>query len=88
MSSNSTYLRNGSGKIIGRLEVKSNGDKVLWDSHGYILGRYHAMNNTTCDRNGRIVGRCDILMTLLRWFINDYTNIKALNYNKSQISFK
>ena len=51
-------------------EVRQSGtDKILY---GYrapnvgILGRYCSHNNTTYDKNGRIVGYGDLLATLVR----------------------
>ena len=61
-----TLIRDRDGKIIGRLDVQSNGDKLLRDFSGHILGRYKASSNLTLDFNGRIVGRGDCLTMLLR----------------------
>ncbi|MBQ6946476.1 MAG: hypothetical protein IJN42_00365 [Clostridia bacterium] len=59
-------IKNYQGRIIGFIEVKSNGDKVLYDFPGKILGKYNKSLNVTQDFYGRQVGKGDILMTLLR----------------------
>lgn len=61
-----TYLRDNNGKIIGKVDIQSNGNKTLFDNNGKILGRYYASTNQTRDNNGYIVGYCDVLLTLLR----------------------
>ena len=66
MNSQSILLRDRNGKIIGRLTLSENGDKMLRDFEGKILGRYHAKTNLTTDFNGRIVGRGDVLTILLK----------------------
>ena len=59
-------LRDKSGKIIGDLKTESNGDKILRDDRGYILGTYKKSTNLTKDFNGYIVGQGDVLGMLLK----------------------
>ena len=59
-------IKDWTGKILGFVEIKSNGDKVLYDFPGKILGRYNRSLDVTQDFYGRRVGKGDILMTLLR----------------------
>ena len=54
------------GRILGYVEHKPNGDKVLTAFSGVILGYYIKSTNQTQDFYGRIVGYGDILMTLLK----------------------
>lgn len=63
----SNQIRDTKGIVA---EVRQSGtDQVLY---GYrapnqgILGRYCQYNNTTYDKNGRIVGHGNLLMTLVR----------------------
>lgn len=59
-------IKDWRGTILGWVETKSNGDKVLTDFYGRILGFYKKGSDTTTDFYGRKVGNGDILMTLLR----------------------
>ena len=59
-------LKDFYGRIIGKVEIKPNGDKILKDFYGRILGSYIKSSNITKDFYGRIVGKGDILTTLLR----------------------
>ncbi len=54
------------GRILGWVETRSNGEKVLKDFYGKILGFYKPDLDVTTDFYGRHVGKGDILMTLLR----------------------
>ena len=47
------------GKIIAKIEVKPNGDKVIRDFNGRILGKYDSIRNVTTDFYGRIIGSGD-----------------------------
>ncbi len=57
---NDNYLRNREGKIIARVD-----GHVLRDGTGKIVAVYHAAENLTRDRNGRIVGSGDQRLRLL-----------------------
>ena len=59
-------IKDWTGKILGFVEYESNGNKILRDFYGRILGRYVKNLNITRDFYGRTVGKGDILMTLLR----------------------
>lgn len=54
------------GKTLGFVDHESNGDKILRDFYGKILGKYDKRMNVTKDFYGRIVAKGDCLMTLLR----------------------
>ena len=60
-----TTLRDWTGKIIGYVELKNNGDKVLRDFYRKILGTYDARLNVTRDFYGRVVAQGDCLSMLL-----------------------
>lgn len=59
-------IKDWQGKILGFMETESNGNKVLRDFYGRILGKYDKSLNVTRDFYGRQVGKGDLLMTLLR----------------------
>ena len=54
MNMNDNYLRDRTGKIIGRM-----GGAWLRDGTGKLVARYDKSDNRTRDRNGRIVGDGD-----------------------------
>ena len=50
------YIRNGKGRIIGsETSGFENGDTVVRDSHGKILGRANSRYHNTRDAHGRLV---------------------------------
>ncbi len=51
--------------IIGYVEIKDNGDKILKNENYRIIGRYEARCDVTKDENYCIVGHGDILTSLL-----------------------
>lgn len=59
-------IKDWQGKILGWVETESNGNKILRDFPGRILGKYNRSLNITQDFYGRKVGNGDILLTLLR----------------------
>lgn len=60
-------LRDGRGTVIGVLERQGLVDKVLLrDARGTILGSYEARSNTTRDASGKIIGKGNLLMILIR----------------------
>ncbi len=59
-------IKDWQGKILGFMETESNGNKVLRDFYGRILGKYDKSLDVTRDFYGRQVGKGDVLMTLLR----------------------
>ena len=50
---NDNFLRNREGKIIARID----GTNTLRDGTGKIVAIYHATEDVTRDRTGRIVGK-------------------------------
>ena len=59
-------LKNDRFQIIGYVDLSPNGDKVLRNEKFQILGYYKKQQNVTKDAQFRIVGRGDILTSLLR----------------------
>lgn len=59
-------IQDWTGKVIGKLETKSNGDKVLYDFYGRKLGEYIKSSDATFAFAKGKVGKGDILMTLLK----------------------
>lgn len=60
-----TYIRNLYGKVIGSVEERPNGDRILKNSYGKPLGRYEKRTDLTKDSYGRVVAKGDVLVTLL-----------------------
>ena len=59
-------LKDAQFRIIGYVDINSNGDKTLRNEKFQILGYYKKAQNVTQDNCFRIVGRGDILTSLLR----------------------
>jgi hypothetical protein len=58
-------LRDRYGMRIG--EIRVNGSRqVLHDRYGYILGSYDSHDDFTRDQYGTVVGRGNLLVTLLK----------------------
>ena len=54
------YIRDGTGKIVGRKD-----GNWLRDGTGRLVARYDVWDDRTRDRNGRIVGAGDHRMRML-----------------------
>lgn len=55
------------GKVIGKIDLYNNGDKVVKDFYGRIKGKYIKSTNTTMDFYGRKVAKgdqCGLLLNL------------------------
>ena len=59
-------IRNFARQIKGYVEEKSNGDKVVTDFGGRILGYYNASSDTTTDFYGRIISYGDTASGLIK----------------------
>ena len=59
-------LRDKNGKLLGWIVTNSDNSQELRDQNGNILGFYDARTNTTKDKNQQLVGKGNILTTLLR----------------------
>ena len=60
-------IRDQHGVLIGRYETKQHPERVeLRDRSGRLLGHYNAEKNETRDAHGIVVGRGNIVATLLR----------------------
>ena len=57
---NDNFLRNREGKIIARVD-----GKTLRDGTGKIVAIYHATEDVTRDRTGRIVGKGNQMLRVL-----------------------
>ena len=56
---NEQPIRDFHGRIIGYIEEKQNGDKIVRAFYKRVLGRYDKSTNTTRDFYGRIIARGD-----------------------------
>ena len=59
MNNNIQVIRDFSGKIMGKIETDSAGNKIVRDFYGHILGRYDKRNDVTRDFYGRIIAKGD-----------------------------
>lgn len=63
--SNETVLKDYYGKIIGYIETRPDGNKVIRNFHRQIKGTYDKKQDVTRDFYGRIIARGDCLTMLL-----------------------
>ena len=59
-------IKDWTGKIIGFIEAKPNGDKVIYDFYMRKLGEYNKSLDITRDFYNRPVAKGDCIMMLLR----------------------
>ena len=59
-------LKDDRFRILGYIDIAPNGDKTLKNDRFQSLGYYQAKQDVTKDARFRIVGRGDILTSLLR----------------------
>lgn len=60
------YLRDRLGNKIGKIVTQSDGKLVLYSRLNERLGTYNPRDNITKDRLGRVVGKGNLLTTLLQ----------------------
>ena len=58
-------LRNYQGKILGTIETKPNGDKIVRNFLGKILGKYDKKQDVTRDFLGKILAKGDMSSMLI-----------------------
>ena len=58
-------IRDYYNRIIGYIETKPNGDKIGYDFYLRIVGYYEKNSNLTKDFYRRVVGRGDMLSSLI-----------------------
>jgi len=61
----SQELRDARGLLLGKVETKPDGKQELRDSRGSLKGNYNPKNNETRDQRGALVGKGNILSSLL-----------------------
>ncbi len=59
------YIRDFGGRILGRVETDSKGNKVTRDFYGRILNRYDSQNNVTRSFGGQIIARGDASSSMI-----------------------
>jgi len=60
------FLYDNLGKVIGRIEDNGTGTTCIYSSQGEMLGKYEEAVDMTYDEYGNVVGRGNLLTTLLR----------------------
>jgi hypothetical protein len=58
-------LTNSAGAVIGRIEIKANGDQAIYSKDGKYLGLFEGKSGVTFDHSGRRLGSGNLLATLL-----------------------
>lgn len=56
---NQILIRDFYGRVIGKIEEDSRGNKTVRDFYGVILGRYDKSTDTTRDFYGRVIAKGD-----------------------------
>lgn len=59
-------LRDGNRKLLGIIKTLGSGILELRDSHSKLLGTYDPKSNETRDPSRRLIGRGNLLTTLLK----------------------
>jgi len=59
-------LEDSRGHILGFIRSEGGGRLRLESNNGYTLGYYDPRRNETTDKGGRVVGRGNLLTTLLK----------------------
>lgn len=59
------YIREFSGKILGYIQTRPNGDKTAHLFSGKIVGKYNKAMNWTTTFEGRVLAKGDILTSLI-----------------------
>lgn len=59
-------IEDHNGKTLGYMETYSDGRAELRDSNSIILGKYTKMDNLTRDMSGRVIGKGNMLMSLIK----------------------
>jgi len=60
-----SFLKDKSGRKIGKISTASNGVQTLWDTKSVKKGTYDPKTNKTRDAQGRMIGTGNLLSTLL-----------------------
>jgi hypothetical protein len=58
-------LRDRNGHLLGWITTTSSGKQELRNPYGHLKGTYDPKTNQTCDPNGHLVARGNLLTTLL-----------------------
>jgi hypothetical protein len=61
-----TILRNAAGKEVGAVVVGSGAKLMLLSPKGKLLGYYNSENDSTYDVSGRLIGKTNLLASLLK----------------------
>ena len=58
-------LRDRHNKLLGKIKTKNNGKLELRDSHNSLKGTYDPKTDQTRDNHNKLVGKGNLLTTLL-----------------------
>jgi hypothetical protein len=59
-------IKDHNGKTLGYMEIYSDGKAELRDSNSVILGKYTNIDNLTRDTSGKVIGKGNMLMSLIK----------------------
>jgi hypothetical protein len=59
-------IEDHNGKTLGYMETYSDGRAELRDSNSVMLGKYTKVDNLTRDTSGRVIGKGNMLMSLIK----------------------
>lgn len=62
---NYEYIKNFTGKILGKVVTEPNGNKKAMNFEGQILAKYNKKMNYTTDFYGKILGKGDLTEAII-----------------------
>ncbi len=62
---NYEYIKNFTGKILGKVITEPNGNKKAMNFEGQILAKYNKKMNYTTDFYGKILGKGDLTEAII-----------------------
>ena len=58
-------LKDRAGRLIGKIKIRNDGKMEIRDRNGRLKGTYNPKTDQTRDKNGKLVGKGNLLTTLL-----------------------
>jgi hypothetical protein len=59
-------IEDNNGKTLGYMETYSDGSAEFRNTNNIILGKYTKVDNLTRDTSGRVIGKGNMLMSLIK----------------------